>query len=107
MIELRDSGIKKVLKDIPEIYNMWEEMGYRTLIAEYDDPKGDMSRIKKEILCKSVSIPFYIWQERRTNPNFQYDNTTEFNELKEMYSLYSEVQVQKKEDYLKKDKKVG
>ncbi len=89
MINLRGSGIAKVLQDIPELYNMWQEIGYRTGIAEYHDPKGDMSEIKKKILCKSVSIPFYIWQERRTNPDFQYDNTVEYDELKEMYDLYS------------------
>ena len=89
MINLRNPEMGKVFDDIPEIFDLFQEVGMRTFIAEYDDPKGNMSKIKKEILCKSVSIPFYIWQERRTNPDFQYDNTAEFDALKEMYALYS------------------
>ncbi len=89
MITLRSPEMRKVFDDIPEIYHLYEQVSGSNLSADYDDPKGNMSEIKKEILCKSVSIPFYIWQERRTNPDFQYDNTAEFDALKEMYALYS------------------
>lgn len=47
-----------------------------------------LRKIKKEILCKSMSVAFYIWQTKRTEPNYQYDNMTEFEEMKEAYALY-------------------
>ena len=55
----------------------------------YDIPENmETKRIKKELLCKSMSVPFYIWQVHRTNPNYQYDNKTEFEEMKEAFALY-------------------
>ena len=35
-----------------------------------------------------MSVPFYIWQVQRTEPNYQFDNEHEFNGLKEMFALY-------------------
>ena len=32
----------------------------------YDIPEDiETKRIKKELLCKSMSVPFYIWQVQR------------------------------------------
>ena len=88
MLNLRKSGIEAVLEDVPEIRDMWKEISYRAISAEYEVPQGALARIKKQVLCKSVSIPFYIWQEKRISPDFKYTNANEFDELKEMYDLY-------------------
>ena len=47
-----------------------------------------MRRIKKELICKSFSVPFYIWQEKRENPNYQYDNEEEYETLQAMKACY-------------------
>lgn len=57
--------------------------------ASYVLPQDEaMRRIKREVLCKSMSVPFYIWQVHRTEPNYQYDNKAEFEEMKEAFALY-------------------
>lgn len=45
-------------------------------------------RVKRELLCKSMSVPFYIWQVKRTEPEYQYDNISEFEGMKSMNALY-------------------
>lgn len=57
--------------------------GTYTLPATEED-----RRIKRELICKSMSVPFYIWQVQRTEPNYKYDNQTEFDTMKEMFGLY-------------------
>lgn len=47
-------------------------------------------RIKRELICKSMSVAYYIWQVKQTEPDYQYDNETEFNGMKEMFTLYQE-----------------
>ena len=55
----------------------------------YDVPKDiAMKKIKKELLCKSMSVPFYIWQVHRNEPDYQYDNATEFDAMKDMLATY-------------------
>lgn len=49
---------------------------------------SETRRIKKELLCKAMSVPFYIWQVHRTEPEYKYDNVNEFNGMKEMLSIY-------------------
>ena len=51
-------------------------------------PDEALRRIKRELLCKSMSVPFYIWQVKRTDTVYQYDNKTEFDSMKEMLALY-------------------
>ena len=59
--------------------------------ANYDIPNDErVRRIKRELLSKSMSVPFYIWQVQRTEPGYQYDNDTEFNAMQEMYAIYSQ-----------------
>lgn len=43
---------------------------------------------KKEMLCKSVSIPFYIYQEERKNPFYQYDNESEYQAVRQLQEDY-------------------
>ena len=35
----------------------------------------------------SFSVPFYIWQVQRKEPNYQYDNSSEFDTMKKMRDL--------------------
>ncbi len=88
MLTLRNSGIDQVLRDVPEISDIWKKISYSVVSAEYEVPQGFLADIKKQILCKSVSIPLYIWQEKRQNPDFRYTNIDELNDLKEKYDFY-------------------
>ena len=73
------------------VSSMLTELGYRCFAGEYIIPANpDIARIKKEAICKSISVPFYIWQVHRENPNYKYDNITEFNSMKDMYELVKE-----------------
>ena len=38
----------------------------------------DYDNVTKELLKKSLSVPFYIWQEQQKNSAFRYDNEKEF-----------------------------
>ena len=63
----------------------------RAKIAEYYVPEDkEIERIKKEILCKTASIYFYIWQVKQTNPDYQYDNEAEWNNLLQAYEIYKD-----------------
>lgn len=56
---------------------------------DYQIPETEeMQRTKKELLCKSMSVPFYIWQVQRTEPEYQYDNVEEFSKMKANLDLY-------------------
>ena len=59
------------------------------LSMDYDVPtNSETRRIKKELLCKSMSVPFYIWQTQRKDPEYQYDDATEFSGMKAMLDIY-------------------
>lgn len=59
------------------------------LSMDYDVPaNSETRRIKKELLCKSMSVPFYIWQTQRKDPEYQYDDVTEFSGMKAMLDIY-------------------
>lgn len=59
------------------------------MAAEYEIPNDPaIARIKRETICKSMSVPFYIWQVKRTEPDYQYDNQEEFSQMQEMFDLY-------------------
>ena len=68
-----------------------DELSLRAKIAEYYVPEDkEIERIKKEILCKTASIYFYIWQVKQTNPDYQYDNEAEWNNLLQAYEIYKD-----------------
>lgn len=68
-----------------------EELKYRVFASEYDVPRNpSIAELKKEVLCKSMSIPFYIWQVQRTNPNYRYDNIVEWQSVQEAYQMYKD-----------------
>ncbi len=55
----------------------------------YDIPTDPaIAEAKRELLCKSMSVPFYIWQVQRTEPNYQYDNVSEYSTMQLMLDLY-------------------
>lgn len=88
MDELRDTDNHPFFTTL-EAQEMYYSVKYCQDSASYVLPQDTaMQRIKREVLCKSMSVPFYIWQEHRTNPNYQYDNKTEFEGMKEAFALY-------------------
>lgn len=75
--------------NMPEAKAMYDQIQASQIAANYDVPEDEgMRRIKRELLCKSMSVPFYIWQVKRTEPNYQYDNMIEFEGMKQMNALY-------------------
>lgn len=89
---------------LPEPQAMYIAIKKTQLEANYIVPEDEeLKRIKKEILCKAMSVPFYIWQIQRTEPDYQYDNKEEFDSMKEMFALYdaSETPCQFKEQISK------
>ena len=59
------------------------------LSMDYEIPEDmETRRIKKELLCKSMNVPFYIWQVQRENPDYKYDNAAEFSGMKAMLDIY-------------------
>lgn len=72
-----------------ESYDMYATLRMRQLTGTYVLGKTEEDRrIKRELICKSMSVPFYIWQVQRTEPNYQFDNEQEFNSMKDMFALY-------------------
>lgn len=45
--------------------------------------------ITSELIKKSLSVPFYIWQEKRNNSEFMYDNKNEFDLMKTYFDVSS------------------
>lgn len=74
---------------LPEVNEMYCSVKACQDFATYDLPSDEgLRRIKRELLCKSMSVPFYIWQVHRTEPDYQYDNILEFEGMKQMHALY-------------------
>lgn len=93
----RELGKMDILRNIaehpfftqPEANEMYCSIKACQDYATYDLPSDEgLRRIKRELLCKSMSVPFYIWQVQRTEPDYQYDNVTEFEGMKQMHALY-------------------
>ena len=73
----------------PEIVNMFTELSYRGSSGEFYVPENPvLEQLQKAVMCKSVSIPFYIWQVQQNQPDYKYDNGEEFDKLKELYDIY-------------------
>ena len=72
----------------PEAVEFLRELRTRCTIGEYftsNDP--DYRKMKQKLICMSFSVPFYIWQVQRKEPNYQYDNSSEFDTMKKMRDL--------------------
>ena len=88
METLREFPIHPFIQE-KEPYEMYAAVRMRQLAGTYQLPATDEDRrIKRELICKSMSVPFYIWQLHRTEPDYQYDNEGEFNSMKDMFALY-------------------
>ena len=71
-------------KTNPDVYNYLVELNTRCTLGEYftgDNPT--YRKMKRELICKSFSVPFYIWQVQRTQPDYQYDNSDEYEQMKQ------------------------
>lgn len=71
-------------KTNPDVYDYLVELSIRCTIGEYFTGEDSAYRkMKKELICKSLSVPFYIWQVQRTEPDYQYDNQEEYEQMKQ------------------------
>lgn len=60
-------------------------------IGSYNNPENDrIAEIKKFVLQKVAGVYFYIWQVKQSNPDYQYDNVSEWKKLQEAYREYKE-----------------
>ena len=75
---------------MPEVRDFLTELEYRTYTGEYKIPADfAIAKLKKVILCKCMGIAFYIWNTKRNEPEYIYDNKAEFEMLQEMYNTYA------------------
>lgn len=73
------------------VHKFLTDLQYHVVIGEYDVPKNPViGRIKKELLCKIMSVPLYIWQTKRSEPDYQYDNASEWMMLQDHYQHYQD-----------------
>ena len=87
----REDDPAKSFVSVPEVRDFLNELEYRTFSGEYRNPKDTViASTKKEILSKCMGVSFYIWQMKKNNPEFKYDNEEEYNALKMAYNTYSE-----------------
>lgn len=90
MDELRDTANHPFFQS-KEAHDLYSAVKKSQTSMDYDIPEDiDTRRLKKELLCKSMSVPFYIWQVHRNEPDYQYDNVTEFNGMKAMLDIYKQ-----------------
>lgn len=90
MDELRDTAHHPFFQG-QEAKALYAAVKKSQISMDYDIPEDiETRRIKKELLCKSMSVPFYIWQVQRTEPEYEYDNITEFNSMKAMLDIYKQ-----------------
>ncbi len=71
------------------VNDFMEDLCYRTATAEYENVNDEqISNMKKDILCQLAAIYFYIWQTKQKEPEYLYDNISEWNAFKEKYEAY-------------------
>ena len=88
MDQLRDTAHHPFFQS-EEANSLYNAVKQSQISMNYDIPEDiETRRIKKELLCKSMSVPFYIWQTQRKDPEYQYDNATEFSGMKAMLDIY-------------------
>lgn len=72
----------------PDVYNFLSDLRARCAIGEYfAGDSMEYRRLKKELICKSFSVPFYIWQVKQKDPSYQYDNITEFEMMQQYRTM--------------------
>lgn len=76
----------------PEAKDLYGSLLETQASGSYELPQTAEDRqLKRELLCKSMSVPFYIWQVRRNEPDYQYDNAGEYQQMQEMLTIYKEM----------------
>ena len=74
---------------LPEVNALYTAVKHSCFVMNYILPKDlAIRRVKRELLCKSMSVPFYIWQKQRENSEYQYDDSAEFCGMREALALY-------------------
>ena len=67
------------------------DLTVESTIGNYIIPEDkEIAEKKKQLLIKVAGVYFYIWQVKQTNPNYQYDNVAEWEELQKNYKEYKE-----------------
>lgn len=88
METLREFPMHPFIKT-PEAYDMYATLRMRQLCEAYTLGQTEEDRrIKRELITKSMSVLYYIWQVKQQEPDYEYDNISEFIALKDMASLY-------------------
>ena len=88
MDQLRDTAHHPFFQS-EEANSLYNAVKQSQISMNYDIPEDiETRRIKKELLCKSMSVPFYIWQVQREKQDYEYDNATEFSGMKAMLDIY-------------------
>lgn len=78
----------------PEVKAMYDQVKRCQEYASYQVPEDDaVKSVKKELLCECVSVPFYVWQVQRTEPDYEYDNEVEYEGINQMDALYQSDEV--------------
>ena len=62
---------------------------YNSVVSDATRCLTDYDSITSELIKKSLSVPFYIWQEKRNNSEFKYDNKNEFDLIKTYFDVSS------------------
>lgn len=88
MFNLRSGS--KLFED-KAVKDMSTELLYRAHTGEYIIPEdNEMSVIKRDMIAKIGGVYNYIWQVRRNESEYQYDNALEYKQMTEAYALYKE-----------------
>jgi hypothetical protein len=74
------------------ISNFCDYLRDESVLGHYDiSSDNNINNIKRDLLCKIMSVTFYIAQvQHNENENYKYDNVNEFNQMLDWYSKYKE-----------------
>lgn len=75
-------GLRGISKDPFLTENKDARTLYNCVVSEATRCLTDYDSITCELIKKSLSVPFYIWQEKSNNSEFKYDNKNEFDLMK-------------------------
>jgi hypothetical protein len=90
-VELNSGLMDYDFLDDPIASNLFFNLCAYVPIGEYDFPiDSSISAMKKDVICRTMKILYQIWCERKTDPEYKYDNVQEWNCLLDAYQLYKE-----------------
>lgn len=89
MYALRSEKLNSYFIEVPAAGEMFQRVTASINKMNYEVFPDAVARdAKKEMLCKTVSVPFYIWQQERKVPEYQYDNVGEYDALTRLQDDY-------------------